>query len=208
MYWTLELASKLEDAPWPATKDELIDYAMRSGAPMEVVENLQELEDEGEIYETIEDVWPDYPTKEDFLFDRPRKNNPQAATTFVKSPGAVPTGMPAFVSTKAGCGSVRLPRASVHESRTRGNETTIRRSSRCKGNGEYGSHSQCAQNPGRSQRARCATHSRRTGCSRCTTTTAERCQEGYPHCRDSHFNNGLWGIGRLSLVSSKRSYGA
>lgn len=69
MYWTLELASKLEDAPWPASKDELIDYAMRSGAPMEVVENLQELEDEGEIYETIEDVWPDYPTKEDFLFN-------------------------------------------------------------------------------------------------------------------------------------------
>ena len=30
MYWTLELASKLEDAPWPATKDELIDYAVRS----------------------------------------------------------------------------------------------------------------------------------------------------------------------------------
>ena len=27
MYWTLELASKLEDAPWPASKDELIDYA-------------------------------------------------------------------------------------------------------------------------------------------------------------------------------------
>ena len=38
MYWTLELASKLEDAPWPATKDELIDYAMRSGAPLEVLE--------------------------------------------------------------------------------------------------------------------------------------------------------------------------
>ena len=50
MYWTLELASKLEDAPWPATKDELIDYAMRSGAPLEVIENLQEMEDEGEIY--------------------------------------------------------------------------------------------------------------------------------------------------------------
>ena len=42
MYWTLELASKLEDAPWPATKDELIDYAQRSGAPLEVIENLQE----------------------------------------------------------------------------------------------------------------------------------------------------------------------
>ena len=38
MYWTLELATKLEDAPWPATKDELIDYAMRSGAPLEVIE--------------------------------------------------------------------------------------------------------------------------------------------------------------------------
>ena len=49
MYWTLELASKLEDAPWPANKDELIDFAIRSGAPMEVVENLQELEDDGEI---------------------------------------------------------------------------------------------------------------------------------------------------------------
>ena len=47
MYWTLELASKLEDAPWPATKDELIDYAIRSGAPLEVLENLQEIEMKG-----------------------------------------------------------------------------------------------------------------------------------------------------------------
>ena len=69
MYWTLELASKLEDAPWPATKDELIDYAMRSGAPMEAIENLQEIEDEGEPYESIEDIWPDYPSKEDFFFN-------------------------------------------------------------------------------------------------------------------------------------------
>ena len=43
MYWTLELATKLEDAPWPATKDELLDYAIRSGAPQEIVENLQEI---------------------------------------------------------------------------------------------------------------------------------------------------------------------
>ena len=69
MYWTLELASKIEDAPWPATKDELIDYAIRSGAPLEVIENLQEIEDEGEIYECIEDIWPDYPSKEDFFFN-------------------------------------------------------------------------------------------------------------------------------------------
>ena len=66
MYWTLELASKLEDAPWPATKDELIDYAIRSGSPLE---NLQEIEDEGDVYDSIEDIWPDYPSKEDFLFN-------------------------------------------------------------------------------------------------------------------------------------------
>ena len=35
MYWTLELAATLEDAPWPATKDELVDYADRTGAPAE-----------------------------------------------------------------------------------------------------------------------------------------------------------------------------
>jgi hypothetical protein len=68
MYWTLELASKLEDAPWPATKDELLDYALRTGVQQEVIENLIEIEDEGEIYESIEDLWPDYPTKEDFFF--------------------------------------------------------------------------------------------------------------------------------------------
>ena len=39
------------------------------GGHWEVIENLNEIEDEGEIYETIEDVWPDYPTKEDFLFN-------------------------------------------------------------------------------------------------------------------------------------------
>jgi hypothetical protein len=54
MYWTLELASKLEDAPWPATKEELIDFSIRSGAPMEVIENLQEIEDEGEVYDSIQ----------------------------------------------------------------------------------------------------------------------------------------------------------
>ncbi len=69
MYWTLELASSLDDAPWPATKEELVDYANRSGAPEEVIENLTELEDEGEEYESIIDIWPDYPTKDDFFFN-------------------------------------------------------------------------------------------------------------------------------------------
>ena len=63
------MPSKREDAPRPAPKDELIDYAQRSGAPLEVIENLQEMEDEGEVYESIEDIWPDYPSKEDFFFN-------------------------------------------------------------------------------------------------------------------------------------------
>ena len=45
------------------------NYANRSGAPEEVIENLTELEEDGEIYESIEDIWPDYPTKEDFFFN-------------------------------------------------------------------------------------------------------------------------------------------
>jgi len=64
----MELASYLLDAPWPATKEELIDYAIRTGAPVELVENLQELEGGDEPYETLEDIWPEYPTDEDFFF--------------------------------------------------------------------------------------------------------------------------------------------
>ena len=86
MYWTLELASYLSDAPWPATKDELIDYAIRTGAPLEVVENLQSMEEEGgEIYESIEEIWPDYPTEEDYLWNEDEywsaDNNPLKVST-------------------------------------------------------------------------------------------------------------------------------
>ena len=70
MFWTLELASYLEDAPWPATKDELIDYAIRSGAPIEVVENLQELEDEGEVYESMRIFGPTIPRRKIFFLMR------------------------------------------------------------------------------------------------------------------------------------------
>lgn len=69
MIWTVELASYLADAPWPSTKEELIDYADRIGAPYEVIENLKELEDSEEPYESIEDLWPDFPTDEEFFFD-------------------------------------------------------------------------------------------------------------------------------------------
>ena len=69
MYWTLELASFLEEAPWPANKEELIDYAIRSGAPEAVLDNLEELEEEVEMFESIEDIWPDYPSHQDFFFN-------------------------------------------------------------------------------------------------------------------------------------------
>ncbi len=68
MIWTVELASYLDDAPWPASRDELADYADRIGAPLEVIENLKELEDNDEVYESIEDIWPDYPSDEDFFY--------------------------------------------------------------------------------------------------------------------------------------------
>ena len=70
MYWTLELASYLSDAPWPANKDELIYFAIRTGAPLEVVENLQAIEDEDEeVFESIQEIWPDFPTEEDYLWN-------------------------------------------------------------------------------------------------------------------------------------------
>ena len=68
MYWTLELASYLDDAPWPATKEELLDYAIRSGAPLEVQENLQELEEDNQPYNSIDEIWSEYLTVQDFLF--------------------------------------------------------------------------------------------------------------------------------------------
>ena len=68
MLWTLELAAYLEDAPWPATKDELIDYAERTGAPVGVVQNLEDMEDDGAPYESIEEVWPDFPASDDDFY--------------------------------------------------------------------------------------------------------------------------------------------
>ena len=69
MYWTIELASHLEDAPWPATREELIDYAERTGAPPQVIQNLEEIEDDGDPYEEMEEIWPDYYTAGDFYHE-------------------------------------------------------------------------------------------------------------------------------------------
>jgi hypothetical protein len=69
MIWTIELAAFLDDAPWPATKEELIDYSERIGAPLEVVENLKELDEAEEPFESIDDIWPDHPTDDDYFYN-------------------------------------------------------------------------------------------------------------------------------------------
>jgi len=60
MFWTPELAQTLEDAPWPSTKEELLDYANRTGTPQQVLDNLMELDDTDELIEGIDDLWPEY----------------------------------------------------------------------------------------------------------------------------------------------------
>ena len=70
MIWTVELAAFLDDAPWPATKDELLEYADRIGAPYEVIQNLDELEDNDDDDEEEEQLRPLPPphTQEDIRF--------------------------------------------------------------------------------------------------------------------------------------------
>jgi len=70
MLWTPELARYLEEAPWPATKEELLDYANRTAAPWQVIDNLQELSDDEEaVYENIEDIWPEAFNHDDMYMD-------------------------------------------------------------------------------------------------------------------------------------------
>lgn len=74
MVWTLSLIEFIKDAPFPCSKDELIDYAERSGAPLTVIENLQELEYDGEEYCDVLDIWPDMPTTDDEYGWQPDEN--------------------------------------------------------------------------------------------------------------------------------------
>lgn len=71
MIWTVELAAALDEAPFPASREELIEWAERNGLPNQVIANLEELEEideyENTIYEGIEDIWPNYILKEDFF---------------------------------------------------------------------------------------------------------------------------------------------
>ena len=58
MAWSAEWESFLEDAPWPASKDELLDFTLRSGSPADLTEFLEGLPDDGRAYESAEDVRP------------------------------------------------------------------------------------------------------------------------------------------------------
>lgn len=64
MYWTYSLISQLEKAPFPATKEKLVYYALSERLDRAVIENLQELEDEV-AYEGLIDLWPDMPEVSD-----------------------------------------------------------------------------------------------------------------------------------------------
>ena len=59
----------LESIEPPAAKHSTEDLVEGRAELRAVIENLQEMEDEGEIYEGIEDIWQDYPRKDDFLFN-------------------------------------------------------------------------------------------------------------------------------------------
>ena len=50
-------------------KRKTIELRQANDAIEKANRNLQELDDEGEIYESIEDIWPDYPSQEDFMFN-------------------------------------------------------------------------------------------------------------------------------------------
>ncbi|GBD05035.1 MAG: DUF2795 domain-containing protein [Chlorobiota bacterium] len=80
MFWTPELAKYLEDAPWPATKEELLDYANRTGAPQQVLDNLMELEDSDVLYESIEDIWPEYDSESYYFSDEDEDDQPDIFT--------------------------------------------------------------------------------------------------------------------------------
>lgn len=62
MYWTLNLALELSDAPWPMTKTELIDYAVRNGCSGALVDNLRELDDDDHEYNSLDEISNDIPT--------------------------------------------------------------------------------------------------------------------------------------------------
>lgn len=56
MYCEEELREALECVYWTATKAELIDFALRTGASYEVMEYLQHIEDDGEMFNSVDEL--------------------------------------------------------------------------------------------------------------------------------------------------------
>ena len=56
MNWYPSLAMQFGDAPLPATKEELLDYAERSCLSPLIIENLEELEDDDRLYYEMVDL--------------------------------------------------------------------------------------------------------------------------------------------------------
>lgn len=66
MYWTSAVASFLGNAPWEGgiTKEELIDYAERNGAPQTLLDDLRMLDDDSDVYFDLEDLGIEVPTSD------------------------------------------------------------------------------------------------------------------------------------------------
>ncbi len=67
--WTIELFEKTRlgevlDGSVSMSKEELIEYADRQGAPRAALDLLGELED-GAEYDDVHDIWPDMPSSDD-----------------------------------------------------------------------------------------------------------------------------------------------
>lgn len=67
--WTIELFYRTKlvdvlDGTNSLTKEEVLEYAERYGAPRAALDLLNEL-DEEEVYEDVRDIWPDMPTSDE-----------------------------------------------------------------------------------------------------------------------------------------------
>lgn len=71
MHWTFEARKYLEEAKWPTTKNELIDYLLNcTEAPEELILALKEIDtDDEEEFSNIDELWPDLPKITDYYFE-------------------------------------------------------------------------------------------------------------------------------------------
>ena len=123
MYWTLELASTSRRS-LARHQDELssIGFAMRTGAPLEVVETRRPSRDDEEVFEHRGDAGRITRAKEDFFFNEGRILSDQSVR---KAPGSRGFFFPASMTCPAAMAvralPARLPLA-VFENRSAGTD--------------------------------------------------------------------------------------